>query len=148
MAHETADDQVKGAEVFQALCQFGAVKSAWQQFADDGFIALRLQARNELSTYALWVEQPAEGTEVADMHDRPAGGAGSGEQLLDVRDSFIHAAQGQGTAEVFFLGIDDDQGGMAQIGRCITAAAELKHRFWNRHSGAPWSGAFAPLSSG
>ena len=82
------------------------------------------------------------------MHDRPAGSAGSGHQLLDVRDGGIHAAQGQRTTEVFFLGIDDDKGRMAQIGRCVTAAAELKHRFWNGHSGAPSGGAFATLSSG
>ena len=33
------------------------------------------------------------------------------------------------------IGIDDDKGRMAQDGCCITAAAELKHRFWNGHSG-------------
>ena len=125
--------------------------SSWgvrQQFADDGFIALRFKARDEFAALALRVEQATDGAEVTHVHDRPTGGTGSGNQLFDVRDSRVHAAQGQRATEIFFLGIDDDHGGMTQCGRCVTATAELKHRFWNGHSGAPWGGAFATLSSG
>lgn len=148
MAHETADDQVQGAEVFQALLQVGAMESAGQQFFNHGFVAQGFKARNELAALALWVEQPAMGAQVAHMHDWPPGGPGCAEQLPDVRDCRIHAAQGQGAGKVFFLGIDDDQRRLTQVGRCVTAAAELKHRFWNGHSGAPSSGAFATFSSG
>jgi hypothetical protein len=64
-------------------------------------------ARDELAAFALRVEQATDGAEVAHVHDRAAGLAGGVEQLLDVRDGRVHAAQGQRTAEVFFLGIDD-----------------------------------------
>jgi hypothetical protein len=53
--------------------QFGAVERARQQFADDGFVALWLQAGDELAAFALRVEQATHGAEVAHMHDRAAG---------------------------------------------------------------------------
>ncbi|MNY32759.1 hypothetical protein D3C86_1669950 [compost metagenome] len=79
VTHEAADDQVEGAEVLQAFGQFGTVERARQQFADDGFVALWLKARNEFTTDTLRVEHATERAEVAHMHDRPAGGTGRGE---------------------------------------------------------------------
>ncbi|VVN39800.1 hypothetical protein PS681_05988 [Pseudomonas fluorescens] len=132
----------------QTIEQLGAVERARQQFANNGFITLWLKAGDEFAAFALRVEQATDGAEVTHVHDRPTGCTGCGNHLFDVRDGRVHAAQGQRATEILFLGIDDDHGGMAQCGRCVTATAELKHRFWNGHSGAPWGGAFATLSSG
>ncbi|VVO45412.1 hypothetical protein PS723_06609 [Pseudomonas fluorescens] len=148
VTHETADDQVQRAEVLQTFFQLRAMEGTGQQLADDGLVTLWLEARDELTACALRVEHSTHGAEVMHMHNRPAGSAGRGDQLLDVFDGSIHAGQGQWATEILFLGINDDQAGMAQTGRCITTAGELKHRLWNGHSGAPLGRAFATLSSG
>ncbi len=130
------------------LFQAGAMEGAGQQFADDGFVTLRLKARNEFAALALGVKQAAHGTQVAHMHNRAPGTARCGHKLLDVLYRRVHAREGERAAEVFFLGVDDHQGRMIEVGCCVTATAELKHRLWNGHSGAPVSGAFATLSTG
>jgi len=125
--------------------QAGAVERAGQQFTDDGFVAHWLQAGNEFAALALWVKQAADGAQVAHMHDRATGVARRSDQLLDIAHRRIHAREGEWTAEVFLLGVDDHEGRMAEIGRCITSTADLKHRLWNGHSGASCEGGFCAI---
>lgn len=104
--------------------QAGAVERAGQQFTDDGFVAHRLQAGNELAALALWVKQAAHGAQVAHMLNWATGVARRGDQLLDIADRRVHAREGEWTAEVFLLRIDDHEGRMAEIGSRVTSTAD------------------------
>ncbi len=69
------------------------------------------------------------------MDDRTAAFTGGVEQPGDVGHGLVHARQLQGPTEVLLLCIDDDQAGVAQLGRRVVAASEAEHRGWNGHQG-------------
>ena len=69
------------------------------------------------------------------MDDRTAAFARGVEQPGDVGHGLVHARQLQGPTEVLLLRIDDDQAGVAQLGRRVIAASEAEHRGWNGHQG-------------
>ena len=83
----------------------------------------------------LRVEQAANGAQVTDVDDRTAGLTRGVEQPGDVGHGLVHARQRQGTTEVLLLRIDDDQAGVAQLGRRVVAATEAEHRGWNGNQG-------------
>ncbi|MCY1428779.1 hypothetical protein D9M71_446760 [compost metagenome] len=135
MAHETADDQVQVAQLLQSFVQLGVLEGVGHALFDDDFAFQRLQPRYELASRPLWVEAATDSAQVANMDDRTAALARGVEQPGDVGHGLVHARQLQGTTEVLLLRIDDDQAGVAQLGRRIVAASEAKHRGWNGHQG-------------
>nr|GFA42932.1 hypothetical protein [Tanacetum cinerariifolium] len=134
VTHETADDQVESAPAFEQAVQRRAVvggdravQGVGQAFFDNDLIVLGLQLGDELPALTLWIEHAAHRAQMTHVDDGRFCGARGGHQLDDVVDRRLNTGQGERAAEVFLLGIDDDQRGITQSGRCVFTATELKH---------------------
>ena len=106
------------AELLQVFVQVGTGEGVGQALFHYRLACLRGQAVDEVAARALWVEQAAGNAQVAHMHHWRAEVARGAEQGGDFRDGGFHVRQLQGAAAVLFLGIDDQQSGLAEeIGR-------------------------------
>ncbi len=125
------------AELLQTLMQVGAGEGVGQALLHHRLVAERRQAFDEASARALRVEQATGDAQVAHVQHRGTEVACGIEQGGDLADRGFHVRQLQGTAAVLFLGVDDQQGGLAEGGRCITASEQLEQGFRFGHGWAP-----------
>jgi hypothetical protein len=116
--------------------QTGAVERAGQQFADDGFVALGSSpgmnsprspcGSNRPPTVPRWRTCTI---------GRPARRAAASTCLMLATAASMPLRASGPLRYSFWASMITSR--MAEVGCCVTTAAELKHRLWNGHSGAP-----------
>ncbi|MOA24221.1 hypothetical protein D3C78_1448940 [compost metagenome] len=106
--------------------QRGAGEGVGQALLDHQLAGLRFQAGDEVPARALRVEQAAGNAEVAHVHHRGAEVARGVQQGADLGAGRVDVRQLQDAAAVFLLGVDDQQGRLAQGGWGVTTASQLE----------------------
>ncbi|MOA13170.1 hypothetical protein D3C78_1332070 [compost metagenome] len=105
-----------------------------QRLAHHGFARLRGQLREDLAARAFGVEQVAGHADVLHVHHRRPGGACRLQQALDLRGGGLDARQAQVAVAVLVLRVDDQQGGLLQVGGRVAAAGQFEQGLGVAHA--------------
>ncbi|MNN61953.1 hypothetical protein D3C81_1772160 [compost metagenome] len=137
MAHEAADDQVQAADGLQLVMQVGAGEGVGHALVHHHLAGQRGEFGEELAALALRVEHAAVDAQMVHVDDRRAVVARAVQQQADLRHGGFDAGQGQHTATVFLLGIDDYQGALTQGRRRVAATGDLQQAEREGHGWTP-----------